>query len=253
MTLLWIVASGLLMCVIALVGGLALLFSERILGRLMLPMVAIAAGALLGGALFHMLPAGVEAMGPGTAVWAWTAAGFVAFFVLEQFLHWHHCHQLVHDHKAPQTWLLLLADSMHNFLGGLAVGGAYVVDTRLGFVTFLAAVAHEVPQELGDFGVLVQGGWNKSSALAVNAASAATFLVGGVLAWAVSARLEVAFLLPLGAGNFLYIAASDLIPEIKHPSDGPTAVVHFAAFLAGVVLLFVVRLLLHEATAGVAP
>ncbi|MGC8643688.1 MAG: ZIP family metal transporter, partial [Isosphaeraceae bacterium] len=109
-TVLWIVVSGLLMCAIALVGGLTLFFSERVLGMLVLPMVALSAGALLGGALFHMLPAGVEAMGPGMAVWVWTAVGFIVFLVLEQFLHWHHCHKLVHDHKAPRTWLLLLAD-----------------------------------------------------------------------------------------------------------------------------------------------
>lgn len=165
--------------------------------------------------------------------------------MLEQFLHWHHCHRAVHHHHTPQTWLLLLADGLHNLLGGLAVGGAYVQDTRLGMVAFLAALAHEVPQELGDFGVLVQGGWHKIAALKVNALSAATFLVGGVVAWFASAEISVAFLLPLGAGNFLYIAASDLIPEIKHASKGQTALAHFAAFLAGLLLLLVIRFVFH--------
>jgi zinc and cadmium transporter len=129
-TLLWIIGSGLAMCLASLVGGFSLLLSERAQRDLVLPMVALAAGALLGGALFHMLPAGVEAMGVGSTVWAWTVVGFVSFFVLEQFLHWHHCHRPVHDRHAPQTWLLLLADGLHNLLGGLAVGGAFIQDTR---------------------------------------------------------------------------------------------------------------------------
>lgn len=246
-TLLWILASGLAMVLVALVGGAVLLFSERVLQWLLLPMVALAAGALLGGALFHMLPSAVETMGNGWGVWAWTTAGFVSFFILEQFLHWHHGHLVVDDRREPRTWLLLLADGLHNFLGGLAVGGAFVVDHRLGAVTFLAALAHEVPQELGDFGVLVQGGWSKGRALTANAISAATFPVGGVLAWALSGRLDVAFLLPLGAGNFLYIAASDLIPEIKRTTDLGSAAVHFAAFLIGILILIAVHFLFHGA------
>jgi zinc and cadmium transporter len=114
----------------------------------------------------------------------------------------------------------------------------------------VAALAHEIPQELGDYGVLVGGGWSRAVALRANVASAATFLVGGVLSWALSSRLDVDFLLPLGAGNFLYIAASDLVPEIKHSPRGLEAVVRFAAFLAGLLLLFGIRLIFHEMAGG---
>lgn len=154
----WITGSGLLMSAIALVGSITLLLPERTLERLLLPLVALAAGSLLGGALFHLLPAAVEAMENSIAVYAWLALGFVTFFALEQFLHWHHCHHATHRHRRPLGHLMLLADGLHNFIGGLAVGGAFLIDIRVGVTAWIAAVAHEVPQELGDFGVLVHSG-----------------------------------------------------------------------------------------------
>ncbi|WP_411574955.1 ZIP family metal transporter [Streptomyces fradiae] len=150
----WILLSGLAMSVLALVGSVALLLPERTFKQVVLPLVAVAAGALLGGALFHMLPEAVCLLGNHLVVYVWMAAGILLFLVLEQFLHWHHCHRAVADHK-PLGYLILVADGLHNLIGGLAVGGAFVVDIRLGLVAWLVAAAHEVPQELGDFGILV--------------------------------------------------------------------------------------------------
>ncbi len=212
-TLAWIVVAGLAMSSLALVGSITLVLSERTLKRLVMPLVAFAAGSLLGGALFHMLPESVEVMGNRLAVYLWLTAGFVTFFVLEQFLQWHHCHRAVGQH-GPLGHLILLADGAHNLIGGLAVGGAFVIDIRLGVVTWLVAAAHEVPQELGDFGILVHSGWKPRSALLYNLASALTFLVGGLLAYALSGTVDVAFLVPFAAGNFIYIASADLIPQI---------------------------------------
>jgi zinc and cadmium transporter len=242
-TLSWIVASGLLMSAIALVGSLTLVLSPRALKRLLLPLVALAAGTLLGGALLHMLPAAIDELGNGLAVYGWVLAGFVGFLALEQFLHWHHCHR-ESEHR-PLTYLILIADGLHNFVGGLAVAGAFLIDTHAGIGAWIAAAAHEVPQELGDFGILVHGGWTPRRALLYNLLSALTFLVGGLVAYAASQRLDVAFLLPFAAGNFLYIAAADLVPEIKHESSLKRAGLHFAAFAAGLALLLAVRLLLE--------
>ena len=158
-TLAWIVVAGLAMSVLALVGMVSVLMPAPTLTRILLPMVGLAAGWLLGGAFFHMMPESVDALGNGLGVYVALAAGFVAFFVLEQFLHWHHCHRAEHSGHRPLGYLILLADGLHNLIGGLAVGGAFVVDTRVGVVTWLVAAAHEVPQELGDFGVLVHSGW----------------------------------------------------------------------------------------------
>lgn len=157
-TLLWIAASGLAMSVIALVGAVTLVLKENTLQRLILPLVAFAAGALLGGAFFHMLPAALEAGGRPLGVFGWTAAGFTAFLFLEQVLNWHHCHRSAADHKQPLTYLVLAADALHNLIGGLSVGAVFVSDIRLGLTAWIAAALHEVPQELGDFGVLVHGG-----------------------------------------------------------------------------------------------
>jgi zinc and cadmium transporter len=243
--LVWIVASGVAMSAIAMVGSVALVLSERTLQRLLLPLVAFAAGSLLGGAFFHMLPVGLEAGLSDTVVYGLALAGFAVFFALEQFLHWHHCHRADVSCKKPLTYLILIGDGLHNFLGGLAVAGTFLIDIRLGIITWLAAAAHEVPQELGDFGVLVHGGWEKGRALLFNTLSALTFLVGGLLAYAASFRLDVAFLVPFAAGNFLYIAAADLIPEVKAHAGLKANVAHFAAFAAGVALMAAVKLTLE--------
>jgi zinc and cadmium transporter len=239
--LLWIVGSGLLMSAIALVGSVTLVLSERALRRILLPLVAFAAGSLLGGAFFHMLPVGLASGMSAVAMYGLVLAGFSAFFGLEQFLHWHHCHRADSDCKKPLTYLILIGDGLHNFLGGLAVAGTFVIDIRLGVVTWLAAAAHEVPQELGDFGVLVHGGWGKGRALLYNTISALAFLVGGLVAYAAASRIDVSFLVPFAAGNFIYIGAADLIPEVKAHAKPRANVAHFAAFAAGVLLMLAVK------------
>jgi zinc and cadmium transporter len=241
----WIVGGGVLMSAIAMVGSVTLVLPERTLQRVLLPLVAFAAGSLLGGAFFHMLPVGLGAGMSDAAVYGLVLAGFAVFFGLEQFLHWHHCHRADASCKKPLTYLILIGDGLHNFLGGLAVAGTFLIDIRLGIITWLAAAAHEVPQELGDFGVLVHGGWEKGRALFYNMLSALTFLAGGLVAYAASFRLDLAFLVPFAAGNFIYIGAADLIPELKAHAELRASLVHFAAFAAGVVLMLAVKLALE--------
>ena len=241
----WIILSGLLMSAIALIGSVTLVLSKRTLKRILLPLVAFAAGSLLGGAFFHMLPAGLAAGMSDVTVYALVLAGFAMFFGLEQFLHWHHCHRAETECKKPLTYLILIGDGLHNFLGGLAVAGTFVIDIRLGIVTWLAAAAHEVPQELGDFGVLVHGGWPRRQALFYNVLSELTFLVGGVIAYFASFRLDVSFLVPFAAGNFIYIGAADLIPEVKAHANLRANIVHFAAFFAGAALMLLVKIALE--------
>jgi len=232
-TLAWILAGGAVMSALALVGGLTLLIPRTWLERLVLPLVALAAGSLLGGALFHMLPAGLAARQDPLVPLMWLALGFGLFLALEQFLHWHHCHRAGAACRQPVGYLLLLGDGVHNFLGGLAVGVAFLVDPRLGATTWLAAAAHEVPQELGDFAVLIHSGWRVRAALLFNVLSALTFPLGGVVAWAAAPAIDIGALLPFAAGNFIYIAASDLVPEVNRHHDLLTALVHLACFAGG--------------------
>lgn len=241
----WIFLGGVLMSAIALVGSVTLLLGAATLERVITPLVAFAAGSLLGGAFFHMLPAALQEAPGDMGVFLWALIGFASFFAVEQFLHWHHCHRASSDCKKPLTYLILIGDGLHNLLGGLGVAGVFLIDVRLGVAAWLAAAAHEVPQELGDFGVLVHGGWSRGHALLLNLVSGLTFLLGGLIAYAAAARIDVAFLVPFAAGNFVYIGASDLVPEVNKHREIGANVLHFACFVAGVALLWLIRIALE--------
>ena len=243
-TLAWIIGSSLLMSAIALVGSITLLLKPETLQRILLPLVAFAAGSLIGGAFFHMIPAGLSEFGNSTLFFVWLLAGFCVFFALEQLLHWHHCHRAQTSCKQPLTYLILLGDGLHNFIGGLAVAGTFLVDIRLGIMTWLAAAAHEIPQELGDFGVLVHGGWEKGKALLFNVLSALTFLVGGLAAYGLSFNFDISFLIPFAAGNFIYIGATDLVPEVNKHGDITVNLFNFASFIVGILLMLILKILL---------
>jgi zinc and cadmium transporter len=238
----WILAAGIAMAALALVGAVALLLPEAQFRRLTPRLVGFAAGSLVGGAFFHMLPEAVDTLGNELSVYVLVVAGFVTFLVLEQYLHWHHCHRAVNNHR-PLGYLILIADGAHNLLGGLAVAGAFLSDVRLGIVTWLVAAAHEVPQELGDFGILIHAGWSRGRALLFNVASASTFLLGGVATWALADTIEVAFLLPFAAGNFMYIGAADLVPQMTTPVEAAEKGMLTAAFAVGAGLLLLIALL----------
>jgi zinc and cadmium transporter len=234
-----IVVGGLLMAAIAMIGSVTLILSKDVLDRLLLPLVAFAAGSLLGGAFFHMIPAASAAGLAPIEIGVAAVAGFTVFLMLEQFLHWHHCHRANAECRQPLNYLVLLGDGLHNFLGGLAIAGTFLVDPRLGMTAWVAAAAHEIPQELGDFGVLVHGGWSRSRALLFNFLSGLTFLLGGLVTYAVSDRVDVAWLIPFAAGNFIYIGAADLVPEIHRHGKPGNRLVCFGAFLLGTALLLI--------------
>ncbi|OUS15349.1 zinc transporter [Gammaproteobacteria bacterium 50_400_T64] len=242
-TLAWIISSSLVMSCIALVGTVTLVLKQQTLEKIILPLVAFAAGSLIGGAFLHMIPAGIDSYGNTTAFYLWILLGFIVFFCLEQFLHWHHCRHQTSDQKRPLTYLILIGDGLHNFIGGLAVAGTFLIDIRLGIMAWLAAAAHEIPQELGDFAVLIHGGWEKRRALLFNVLSALTFLLGGITAYIASFHLDVAFLLPFAAGNFLYIGASDLVPEVNKQKNTGTALLHFVAFSLGIGLMWLIKIM----------
>jgi len=243
-TLVWIIASSVAMSAIAWVGLVTVALNQEQLKKLLLPLVAFSAGSLLAGALLHLLPEAVAANGPGLGTFLPVLGGFALFFLMEQFLSWHQGHSVEPDEKQPVTYLILLADGLHNFIGGLAIGASFIVSTEVGIITWIAAAAHEVPQELGDFGILIRGGWRRYQALAANFLSAATIVPGALLAYYLSADFDITFLLSFAAGNFIYIAASDLIPEVKHDRRLTNNLIHFGAFVAGVSVIALTRLLL---------
>jgi zinc and cadmium transporter len=234
------------MSLLAWIGLLALALKEKTLRRILLVLVAFSAGSLIGGAFLHLIPEAIAKVGARLDVFLWVLAGFSIFFLMEQFLQWHHCHRVPSEHKKPVTYLILLSDALHNFIGGLVIAGSFLVSIKVGVITWLACAAHEIPQEIGDFGILLHGGWRKHKALLANFFSAMTIIPGGLLVYFVSRNLDTTFLLPFAAGNFIYIAASDLIPEIKAGENLKKGLAHFVAFIAGILLILSIRLIFEH-------
>lgn len=243
----WILGTGLLMSVLSLVGGLTFVIGERTFKRLVHHLVSLAAGSLLGGAFLHMLPVAVQQMGNGPQTYLWVLFGFTLFLALEQGLHWHHCHRepSVH-HKAPQTYLVLIADLLHNFIDGVSIAAIFIVDIHVGLMAWTAVALHEIPQELGDLGVLVHGGWRKREALIFNFLSSLTFPLAGVLVYFTARNWDLQFLVPFAVGNFIYIAAADLVPEIKRKEKLRDAAINLFFFILGIGILFLVHEVLAD-------
>lgn len=241
-TLLWIIGSAFAMSLIAWIGLIALALKEKTLKKILLFLVAFSAGSLIGGAFLHLIPETVAKTGANLNMFLWLLVGFSVFFLMEQFLQWHHCHKVPSEHKKPVTYLILISDAIHNFIGGLAIASSFMVSVNTGMITWLACAAHEIPQELGDFGILIHGGWNKYRALLFNFLSALTIIPGGLLVYFMSSGMDTTFLLPFAAGNFIYIASSDLIPEVKSKDSLGEGLAYFFAFLVGIFLILAVRI-----------
>jgi zinc and cadmium transporter len=244
----WIVVSTFFISLIAWVGSLTLFLKEDLLDKILLVLVALSAGGLMGGAFIHLLPEAIlEVEATSSAIldlFSFLLLGFCIFFVLEQFIKWCHEHYSLHQ-KKPVSYLVLVSDLVHNFIDGLVIAGSFMVGFPVGVVTTFAIALHEIPQEIGDFGVLLYGGFKKTRALAWNYLSAVTVIFGGIAGYYLAELVEGAavLLLPFAAGNFIYIAASDLIPEIKHGDDVKRNLVHFFAFLIGLLFLLGIKLL----------
>ncbi len=235
-TLQWIVVACVAMSLLALTGAVTLLLPPKAFDRVVMPLVAIAAGTLLGGALFHLLPPAVAETGDGLVPYIMVAAGVLSFVLLEQILQWQHSRRPA-SRRRPLGVIILVTDGVHNFIDGLAIGSAFVIDTRLGLITWLVIAAHEVPQEIGDYAVLVHSGWGRKSALAYNMLSSLPVLLGGIVAYAAAASINIALLLPFAAGNFIYVAMADLVPELTTPPALRDRVILTAAFIGGLLLL----------------
>lgn len=171
---------------------------------------------------------------------AYVLGGIMFFFVIEKFIHWQHCHMPITEHHAhPFAYTNLIGDGFHNFIDGLIIAASYLVSVPVGLATTLAVIFHEIPQEIGDFGVLLHGGFSKGKALFVNFLSALLAIAGGVVGLLLNSRVEniSLILLPLAAGGFIYIAGADLIPELHKEVGAKKAALQFIAVLAGILVM----------------
>lgn len=247
---LYAILSVFLVSIISFIGVLTLVYRKNF-ENIVLYLVSFAAGALVGNALLHLLPEAIEhAGGFGITVSALVLAGIVISFLFENFVwnHYHtHARQHHHSRAKPVVYLNLLGDAIHNFIDGLIIGAAYLVSIPVGISTTIAVILHEIPQEIGDFGVLVHGGFSKIKALLFNFFSALTAVLGTVVALTLHATTDVVyFLIPFAAGNFLYIALTDLVPELHHVKKTKESYIHMFLFLVGVGVMVAILYLGHH-------
>lgn len=242
----WAIVASIAVSLISLIGAFALVLKEKILDKILVLLISFSAGGLIGGAFLHILPESLEQTNPQD-VFFYTLVGFVMFFILEKYLHWRHCHKGVCDVHAF-TYLNLIGDGIHNFTDGLVIGASFVVSFHFGIITTLVIMFHEIPQEIGDFGVLVYGGFSKGKALFFNFLSALTCILGTVLGYPLSESINnfSSYLLPMVAGGFIYIAGCDLIPELHKQTDRKRSLLSIVFFILGILFILFARMLGHH-------
>jgi len=247
MTLVYILIATFLISLVSFIGALTLFFKKELMDKALLILVAFSAGALIGGAFLHLIPEAIKEVGLDEGgilkIFLYLLLGFCIFFVLEQFINWHHHHSTSHPEIKSFSYLILISDGVHNFIDGFIIAASFVIAFPVGIITVLAVVLHEVPQELGDFGVLIYGGFKKSKALFLNFLTGLIAVFGGIAGFFLSERIgdSIVFLLPFAAGNFIYIACSDLIPEIKRKETSKKSLIYFFVFLLGISLMLLLR------------
>ncbi|MCL5076231.1 MAG: ZIP family metal transporter [Chloroflexi bacterium] len=229
-----------------MIGIFSLALDQKLLKKILLFLVSFAVGGLFGDAFIHLLPESFEKLGANLATSLYIVAGILIFFVLEKFIRWRHCHILTsEEHLHPVVFMNLIGDGVHNMLDGMLIGASYAVSIPIGITTTLAVILHEIPQELGDFGVLVHGGLSVKRALAFNFLSALTALLGAIISLVIGPHVQGYSLsmLPITAGGFLYIAGSDLIPELQHEVKLSTSLGQFILIILGVGIMALLVLL----------
>jgi zinc and cadmium transporter len=233
--------SVLIVSSLSLVGAAALLFERELSKRQVLCLVSFSVGGLMGGAFFHLVPEAIEINDEVLRVSTWLLVGVFTSYILEMVLKWRHCHIPTSDeHPHSFAYINLVGDGIHNMIDGIIIGGAYLTSMSLGVATTIAVCLHEIPQEIGDFGVLIYAGMTRRRALLLNLASALTAVLGVVVALTLSAYVEnmVSLLLPFAAGNFIYIAGSDLVPELQDEKRLSHSLVQLALMVLGLALLY---------------
>ena len=237
----YIILTTFAIALIAFIGVFALAMKEQLLNKILIILVSLSAGALMGGAFLHLLPESIEKSG-NADILLFVLVGFVLFFIIEKVLHWRHCHKGKCDVHTFH-YMNLIGDSVHNFIDGLIISASFIISIPLGFTTTIAIAAHEIPQEIGDFGVLIYGGFEKKKAIVLNFIVALTVVAGGVVGYFISKSIEqvAVYLLPFAAGGFIYIAATDLVPEIKKELDIKKSMATIFVFICGILIMWLVK------------
>lgn len=236
---LYALASVLVVSSVSLISVFALSVREAFLRKYIFIFISLAVGALLGDAFIHLIPEALESPVGATRASLLIIAGLILFFIMEKFLHWHHHgedEKETHIHPAGQ--LILLSDGIHNFIDGVILGVSFMISVPVGLATTVAVILHEIPQEIGDFGVLLHSGYTKGRAIFLNFLSALCAVLGVITAFILGEAGEsfAFWILPVAAGGFIYVAVADLIPEL-HKTDSKYSVLQILAVILGVLAM----------------
>ncbi len=228
----------------SLLGGLVLIWRADIVKRYTLPLMTFAAGAFLAASFLDLLPEALELTDEPQSLMYALVAGFLFFFTLERVLmRYFHTHESTNhqhaDHTESLPVLIIVGDSIHNFLDGIVIGLAYLASPSLGLITAIAVAAHEIPQEIGDFSILLNQGWTKSKVIVINILQSLLTVIGALFAYSLGQQLEssLPYFLASAAGIFIYIGASDIIPEIHHLAGHKHLYRVLAILISSVVLI----------------
>lgn len=226
--------------IVSFVGILTLSIKTKYLNKIIIYLVSFAAGALLGDVFIHLIPEVIEEGSFTLQTSLITLGGILLFFIIEKIVHWQHCHIPQNGgHKHPFVVTNLVGDGVHNFLDGIIIGASYLVNIPVGIATTIAVIFHEIPQEIGDFGILLHGGFSKGKALLFNFLSALTAVAGGIIAVLASDITSsiTQFIIPIAIGGFIYIAGSDLIPELHKNFETRKSIIQIIAFILGIAVM----------------
>lgn len=233
-------ASVIVVSLLSFIGVFALSLKEEVLRKYVFIFISIAVGALLGDALIHLIPEALENSANATLTSVLIIVGVLIFFVVEKFLHWHHHEDDTEkNHIHPVGKLILFSDGIHNFVDGMIIAASFMVSVPVGLATTLAVILHEIPQEVGDFAVLLHSGYTKSQALWFNFLSALTSVLGAVFLFTIGGMTEsvTAWFVPIAAGGFIYIAVADLIPELHKTKEVRYSIQQIIAVVLGVTVM----------------
>jgi zinc and cadmium transporter len=241
-TWLYTIFSVFAVSLIAFVGLFTISIQLDRLKKILLFLVSFAAGALLGDAFLHLLPEAIDKNYPSLNLALFILLGMVIFFILEKIIHWYHCHiPTSEEHPHPVGLMNLVGDGLHNFIDGAIIAGSYLISPALGLATTLAVILHEIPQEMGDFGILIHAGYSRGRALFYNFLSALTAVLGAALTIMIGLRISniTELLIPITIGSFIYIATADLIPELKKETALGKSFLQLISLLLGIGLMWV--------------
>ena len=225
---------------VSLLGVFTLSLKEQFLKKYIFVFISLAVGALLGDAFIHLIPEALEKATNPVLVSILIILGMLIFFVLEKFMHWHHHGEDKGEtHIHPVGRLVLISDGVHNLIDGLIIGVSFIASFPLGIATTIAVILHEIPQEIGDFSVLLHSGYSRKRALWLNFLSALTAVIGVFIAFILGEAGDglVLLILPMAAGGFIYIAVADLIPELHKTKQVTNSAFQIIALVAGVLAM----------------